>query len=164
MMRRRQPFGIWVKNHVANPVMRPLLRSRAGHRLGQHLALIRYRGPRTGRVYEFPVQYARVGNHLWILPGSPEHKTWWHHMRDGAAVDLVLAGHAVHGKATALTGAEHPDEVAEGLVAYVRAMPRAARSLGLSTGRTSRDADVRLISRSIVLVRVDLDERATPAG
>jgi hypothetical protein len=63
-MKRRQPFGIWVKNHLANPVMRPLLRSRAGRRLGRHLALIRYRGRRTGRVHELPVQYARVDNHI----------------------------------------------------------------------------------------------------
>ena len=41
-MNRRQPPGIWVTNHLANPVLRPLLHSRAGHRLGRRLALIRY--------------------------------------------------------------------------------------------------------------------------
>jgi hypothetical protein len=81
---RRQPPGIWVTNHLANPILRPLLRGPAGHRLGRRLALIRYPGRRTGRRYELPVQYARDGNRIWIQPGSPEHKTWWRNLRGGA--------------------------------------------------------------------------------
>jgi hypothetical protein len=98
-MNRRQPPGIWVTNHLANPLMRPLLHSPARHRLGRHLALIRYRGRRTGRSYELPVQYARDGDRVWILPGAPGRTTWWRNLRGGAAVDLVLAGHDRHGRA-----------------------------------------------------------------
>jgi len=58
-MRRRRPVGIWVTNHLANPVLRPLLYGPTGRRLGRRLALIRCRGRRTGHVYELPVQYAR---------------------------------------------------------------------------------------------------------
>jgi F420H(2)-dependent quinone reductase len=161
-MRRRQPFGIWVKNHVGNPVIRPLLRTRFGRRLGKHTALLRYRGRRTGRAYELPVGYTRVDGRLWILVATPEHKTWWRNLRDGAAVDLLLAGRAVHGKATALDGVHHPDEVVEGLRAYARGMPRAARSLGVSSGST--DADVRRISWNVVMVRVELDVRPAAKG
>jgi hypothetical protein len=75
-MNRHRPPGIWVTNHLANPLLRPLLHGPAGHRLGRHLALIRYRGRRTGRSYELPVQYARDGDHLWILPGAPGRKNW----------------------------------------------------------------------------------------
>jgi F420H(2)-dependent quinone reductase len=158
----RQPFGIWVKNHVANPVMRPMLRSPAGRLVGKRLALIRYRGRRTGRVYELPVQYARVDDRVWILPGSPEYKTWWRNMRDRTQVDLLLAGHLLRGEAVAVEAKDHPDEVAVGLTAYLQAMPRAARALGLSmrgAHAEPQDADVRRISAGIVLVRVDLDER-----
>ena len=101
-MNRRQPPGIWVTNHLANPILRHLLRGPAGHRLSRRLALIRYRGRRTGRMYELPVQFARDGNRVWILPGSPEHKTWWRNLRGGAGVDLVLAGHDTHGHATVI--------------------------------------------------------------
>jgi len=97
-MSRHQPPAIWVTNHLANPVLRALLHSPAGRRLGRHLALIRYRGRRTGRVYELPVQYTRDGDRIWITPGSPERKTWWRNLRGGAGVDLVLAGQARHGQ------------------------------------------------------------------
>ena len=30
----RRPLGNWVTNHLANPILRPLLHSPAGHRLG----------------------------------------------------------------------------------------------------------------------------------
>jgi F420H(2)-dependent quinone reductase len=163
-MTARRPFGIWVKNRVANPVLRPLLRSRAGRRLGKHLALIRYRGRRTGQSYELPVQYAQVDSTVWILPGTPQHKTWWRNLRDGADVDLMLAGNSLRGRAIAIDGGQHPDEVAKGLAAYVAALPRAGRTLGLSSSQAfdPSGADVRRVTQNIILVRVDLDEDRRP--
>ena len=115
-MNRRQPPGIWVTNHLANPVLRALLHGPAGRQLGRRLALIRYRGRRTGHFYELPVQYARDGDHIWILPGAPEHKIWWRNLRGGADVELVLAGHAVHGHATVIGPSQQP-QFADGLAA-----------------------------------------------
>jgi hypothetical protein len=157
-MNRRQPLGIWVTNHLANPVLRPLLHSRAGHRLGRRLALIRYPGRRTGRRYELPVQCAPGGDHIWILPGSPEHKTWWRNLRGGAEVDLVLAGHDIHGHAIVIDRGRQP-EFTEGLTAYLHAVPPARRALGLPkhASLSPGDTELRQISDSTVLVRVDLD-------
>jgi hypothetical protein len=51
---RRQPApvagwnGFQITNRVANPVLRRLLRARAGRRLGRRLAVLRYRGAGTG--------------------------------------------------------------------------------------------------------------------
>jgi hypothetical protein len=156
---RRQPPGIWATNHLANPIMRQLLRGPAGHRLSRHLALIRYSGRRTGRIYQLPVQYARSGNRIWILPGSPEHKTWWRNLRGGADVDLVLAGHDIHGRATVIDASRQP-EFAEGLTAYLRAVPQARRAFGLPkhVRPSLADTELRQISDSAVLVRVDLDD------
>ena len=70
-MNRRQPPGIWATNHLANPILRQLLRGPAGHRLSRRLALIRYPGRRTGRMYELPVQFARNGNRIWICLAHP---------------------------------------------------------------------------------------------
>jgi hypothetical protein len=158
-MTRRRPLGIWVTNHLANPILRPLLHNPAGHRLGRRLALIRYTGHRTGCMHELPVQYARDGARIWILPGSPEHKTWWRSLRDGAEVDLVLAGHGIHGHAMVIDGTRQP-EFAEGLAAYLRAVPQARRALGLTkhASPSSGDTEVRQIRDSAVLVRVDLDD------
>jgi hypothetical protein len=76
------------------------------------------------------VQYAREDDRVWILPGAPEHKTWWRNLRGGAAVDLVLAGHHRHGRATVISPIQEPEFVA-GLTAYLHARPRARRALGL---------------------------------
>jgi hypothetical protein len=157
-MNRRQPPGIWVTNHLANPILRPLLHSPAGHWLGRRLALIRYPGRRTGRTYELPVQYARDGARIWILPGSPEHKTWWRNLRGGTDVHLILAGHDIRGQAIVLDQRRQP-EFAEGLTAYLHAVPQARRALGLPKHASSRPADTefRQTSNNTVLVRVDLD-------
>jgi F420H(2)-dependent quinone reductase len=122
-MSHRRPVSIWAASHMANPVLRPLLRSPAGRRLATRLALIRYRGRRTGRVYELPVQFARDGSRVWVLPGSAEHKTWWRNMRDGIDVGLLLAGRWFHGRA-AVVGQRRQPEFAEGLAAYLRAVPK----------------------------------------
>ena len=158
-MSRRQPPDIWVTNHLANPILRQLLRGPAGHRLSRRLALIRYRGRRTGRMYELPVQFARNGNRIWVLPGSPEHKTWWRNLRGGADVDMLLAGHDIHGHAMVIDPSRQP-EFAEGLTAYLRAVPRARRALGLPkhASPSLSDSELRQISDSTVLVRVDLDD------
>ena len=37
-----RPPGICITNHLANPILRPLLRCPAGRRLGRRLALIRF--------------------------------------------------------------------------------------------------------------------------
>jgi hypothetical protein len=158
-MNRRQPPGIWATNHLANPIMRQLLRGPAGHRLSRRLALIRYPGHRTGRIYELPVQYARSGNRIWILPGSPEHKTWWRNLRGGAEVHLVLARRNIRGHAVVLDRSR-PPELAEGLTAYLHAVPQARRAIGLPkhASPSPGDAELRQISDSAVLVRVDLDD------
>ena len=158
-MRRRRPPGIWVTNHLANPVLRPLLHGPAGRRLGRRLALIRYRGRRTGRVYELPVQYARDGDRVWILPGAPGCKTWWRNLRGGAGVELVLAGHDRHGHAMVIDRSQ-PPEFAEGLTAYLRANPRARRTLELPRHASPAPAGrgLRQVSDGTVLVRVDLDD------
>jgi hypothetical protein len=156
---RRQPPGIWVTNHLANPILRPLLHGPAGHRLGRRLALIRYPGRLTGRIYELPVQFARNGDRIWILPGSPEHKTWWRNLRGGADVNLVLAGHDTRGHAMVIDRRRQP-EFAEGLTAYLRAVPHARRALGLPkhASPSPGDTELRQISDSAVLVRVDLGD------
>ena len=142
-MNRRQPPGISATNHLANPIVRQLLRGPAGHRLSRRLALICCPGRRTGCMYELPVQFARNGNRIWILPGSPERKTWWRNLRGGADLDLVLAGHDMHGHAMVIDPRQ--TEFAEGLAAYLHAAPRARRALGLPK---------QLVAR---LARVDLD-------
>jgi len=90
-MNARGSSGFWVTNHLANPILRPLLRSRAGRRLGRHLAVLRYRGRRTGEPHELVVQYARDGDVIWVLPAHADRKTWWRNFRDPTDIEVSLA-------------------------------------------------------------------------
>jgi F420H(2)-dependent quinone reductase len=146
---------IWTTNRLANPVLRRLLRTRWGRRLGRRLMVIRYRGRRTGRARELVVQYARSGSTVWVLVGSHEGKTWWQNLRAPAAVDLWLAGERRHARAVAVMGAERPAEARHGLVAFLSRTPAAVRALGL---RSLTDVHaVAELARRVVLVRADLD-------
>ncbi|MGZ6983166.1 MAG: nitroreductase/quinone reductase family protein [Ilumatobacteraceae bacterium] len=131
--------AFWVTNRVANPPLRWLLRGPLGHRLGRRLAVVSYRGRRTGQTYELIVQYVRNGQRVWILPGRPDRKIWWRNLRQPTRVDLRLAGEDVHGIATAIEAHDHPDDVTAGLAAYHTVFRPVA-----GTDQT-------------VLVRVDLD-------
>ena len=155
---------MWVTNHLANPVLRPLLRGRAGQRLGRHLAVLRYRGNRTGAEHELIVQYARDGDHVWIVPGRPERKTWWRNLRTAAPVEIWLAGEHHHGTAAAIDGRDHPSDVVDALGRYLTALPRAAKGLGLDD-----EPNLTTIAPRFIVVRVDIgrgarahDEGATP--
>ena len=121
-MSTEHSHGFWVTNHLANPVLRPILHGPLGRRWGRRLAVLRYRGRRTGQMHELVVQYAREGDRVWIMPGAPERKQWWRNMRDPLAVDLWLAGRPFHGVATAV---RDPSALASGLKVYTKVFPSA---------------------------------------
>jgi hypothetical protein len=145
----RHPFLL--TNHVANPVLRPLLKSRVGKTIGKRLAVIRYRGRRTGREHELVVQYARENDHVWVMPGRPELKTWWRNLRRPAGVTVWLAGRRYDGSAVAIDGRENPIEGSDAARRYLAELPQARKALHL--GETT---DPAAIAPSIVIVRIDL--------
>ena len=146
--------GFWLTNRVANPVLRRVLRTAVGLRLGRHLLVLRYVGVRTGRPHELVTQYARDGGTVWILVGQADRKVWWHNLRTSADVELWLAGKHVRARAVAVEGGASPDEAAAGLTVYLRALPRAAPAVGM-TGAPDATA-VRQAAGRAVLVRADL--------
>jgi deazaflavin-dependent oxidoreductase (nitroreductase family) len=60
--------------------------------LGGSFALLRITGRKTGRSYQFPVQYAREGDVVAVHPGGAERKTWWRNLREPAAVMVWVDG------------------------------------------------------------------------
>jgi hypothetical protein len=75
-----------------NRVISRLLRSPLHRLLDRWLLLLTVSGRRTGRAYTLPVQYARRGDALYVLPGRAAQKTWWRNLRGGAPVLLHLSG------------------------------------------------------------------------
>jgi hypothetical protein len=99
------------------------------------------------------------------MPGMPDRKTWWRNLRDGGRdITLRLAGTEYEGRATALEGSTTPSEVAAGLAVYLKAMPRAAQSVGLESTPTPQLADLQRVAPRVVLVRIDLAGDDASAG
>ena len=83
-------------------------------------------------------------------------KTWWRNLREPTDVELWLAGEHGRARARVVTGAEHPDECAAGLAAYLAAVPHAAAALGLPGDAGTRRAALSEVVGGVVLVRADL--------
>jgi deazaflavin-dependent oxidoreductase (nitroreductase family) len=84
-------LGIVDGQPLANQVSLALVASR---RLGMDKRLVglAVTGRRTGRVLQFPVQYAEHESALVVLPGNPSHKTWWRNVVEDRTPIEVLDG------------------------------------------------------------------------
>lgn len=95
--------GFALTNRVANKVLVAALRSPAGSLLGRRLAVVEYRGRRSGRPYRLVTAYFMDGRSVHIQVGTPGRKTWWRNFEDPHPLRLRLAGadhlgvaHVVH--------------------------------------------------------------------
>jgi hypothetical protein len=80
-------------NLVANRLLIPLLKSRAGRRLGRRLAVVEYLGRRSGQPRRLVTQYVIAGNTVHINVGMSDRKTWWRNFTPGHPLRLQLADH-----------------------------------------------------------------------
>lgn len=88
-------IAAWVRAHVANPVMKTMLRSPAHRFASGSLLLLDYTGRRTGRHFDFPVQYAVAGDDAVVAAGQHRTKTWWRNFdAQPQQVTVLLRGHA----------------------------------------------------------------------
>ena len=69
--------AVWLRSHVANPVVRALARTPLHRLLGSRLVVLTYTGRRTGSTHELPVMSAPLGDDLVVVAGRHEGKTWW---------------------------------------------------------------------------------------
>ena len=86
-----------------NRLMIPALRTAPGRRLlGGSMAVVTYRGRKSGRQFTFPVSYRRSGSEVTIGIAAPEAKTWWRNfLGEGAPMSLQLGEEQVEGHAVA---------------------------------------------------------------
>jgi hypothetical protein len=88
--RNHQSFPL--TNVVANRLLIPLLKSRAGRRLGRRIAVVEYLGRRSGQHHQLVTQYVIEGSTIRIEVGMPDRKTWWRNFITEYPVRLRLAG------------------------------------------------------------------------
>jgi len=84
--------GFAFTNVVANRLLIPVLKSRAGRRLGRRLAVVEYLGNRSRRRHRLVTQYVTNGRTVRIRVGMAERKTWWRNFRAPHRLRLRLAG------------------------------------------------------------------------
>jgi hypothetical protein len=80
-------------NASANKVLIPILESRAGRRLGRHLAVVDYDGRRSGDHHQLVTMYSVERATARITVGRPEWKSWWRNFSEPHPLRLRLAGH-----------------------------------------------------------------------
>jgi hypothetical protein len=85
----RQPLAV---TSLMNRALIPILRSRAGRRLGRRFAVVEYLGRRSGEHRELVTQYAIEGRTIRICVGAAERKTWWRNFESPHPASLLLSG------------------------------------------------------------------------
>lgn len=93
---------MWFMNHIWNPIVRLILRSPLHGMMSNSLMLITYTGQKSGKEYTLPVSFLENGGSVYVIPGSPEKKVWWHNIHLNTPVQLRLRGRKVTAKASRL--------------------------------------------------------------
>src|SRR3712207_6700611 len=110
------------------PLVKRLLRRRrppAG--LARNLLLLRFRGRSSGRWFETPVGYARAGDDITIVTLSD--RQWPRNVRDGADVEVCVAGEWRRARARVLQPGDQYDAAVR--IMFDARGRRGTRRLGL---------------------------------
>ncbi|HKE79335.1 MAG TPA: nitroreductase family deazaflavin-dependent oxidoreductase [Solirubrobacteraceae bacterium] len=138
---------------VPNALVGAVLRSPAHRLLSGNLMLLTVRGRRTGREYTFPVQYARDGDTVYVVPGGYRTKTWWRNLLEPAPVQVRIGADEYAGTGQAFVGERDPERTADAFRAYLAHHPDSAKRRGLTT---DDDARLREAAAREAIVRIDL--------
>jgi len=147
-------------NHLANPLVGSILTSPFHRFLSGSLVLLSYRGQKSGKRFQLPVDYAQSRETLWILPGAAEKKTWWRNLRGGCQVELVLRGQRRRGQATLLSTRDDPIALAQGLGIYFGCFPASARlhEIRVDPEGNIDPGELSRVAQSLVMVRIQMTE------
>lgn len=100
------PSGTTPQVSLASRAVRAILRSPFGGAAGRALVMVRVRGRNSGKVFEFPVQYATTAGGIVIVPGRPETKQWWRNLREPSPVEVMYRGAWLRARGVVLVDAD----------------------------------------------------------
>ncbi len=132
------PLTAWLRAlRLANPVVRLVLDSPAHRLLSARLAVLEYRGRRSGRTFRIPLRYAETSRGAFVVlavraPG----KLWWRSFEAPAQATLLVRGRRLPVRG----GVVHGDRRRDALAAYLAAYRR--------SDRVARDAAVVVFERT----------------
>ncbi len=139
-----------------NPVVTALLRSPLHGLASGTLALLHFRGRKSGRELVTPLSYTREGNTVRLL--SAQTTRWWMNFRgETAPVSIEIARETYTGKARLLEGDSEP--LREGVRRFLGSLPRDAKVYGIKLDANKQPVEASLAKAApeLVLVEVELD-------
>ena len=141
---------------VANPVVKALLRSPFHGIASKNIALLHFRGRKSGREFVTPLSYVREKDTVCLM--SAHSTRWWKNLRGVAVpVSIEIARETVTGKARLWDG--DSQELRERVRSYLCALPRDARVYGIQLDDNRRPVEKSLAKAAaeLVFVEVKLD-------
>lgn len=138
-----------------NGLVVALLKSPLHGLVSNTTAVVGYTGRKSGKRYQTPVNYARVGER--VLVTSFAKRKWWRNLQDGAAATVRLAGKEYQATGQAYAAAV---DVRRLMGEYLHAVPQQAKYFSVGTlpdGRLN-EADIDKLTAGRVMVEFHLTE------
>jgi hypothetical protein len=139
-----------------NPVMTALLRSPLHGIASGTIALLHFRGRKSGREFATPLSYTREDDTVRFL--SAHSTRWWMNLRgEPVPVSIEIARETVTGKARLFDG--DSELLHEGVRRFLTALPRDAKVYGIKLDENRRPVEesIAKVAPELVLVEVELD-------
>ena len=141
---------------VANPVVKVLLRSPLHGIASGNIALLHFRGRKSGREFVTPLSYVRENGTVCLM--SAHSTRWWMNLRDeGVPVSIEIARETYTGKARLWDG--DSEALRERVRRFISALPRDAKVYGIKLDESRRPVEESLakVAPELVFVEVELD-------
>ena len=141
---------------IANPLIKALLRSPFHGQMSGSVAILHFRGRKSGREFETPLSYVREDGTVFLL--SAQTTVWWKNLREeGTPVTLEIAGETLSGKARLSEG--DSQALRASVNRYLCALPRDAKfyQIELDENRKPVEESLAKVAPDLVFVEITLD-------
>lgn len=141
---------------IANPFIKALLRSPLHGQASGSIAILHFRGRKSGREFETPLSYVREDGTVFLL--SAQTTVWWKNLREeGTPVSLEIARERLSGKTKLWEG--DSDALRARVHRYISALPRDAKFYAIELDENQEPVEESLakVAPDLVFVEVTLD-------
>ena len=142
------------------PASRAGLGAWIGSPIGGYVLLLRAKGRKSGLVRETPLSYLIADGSIWVLAGFGPRTDWYRNLLAEPAVEVMLPGRLVHGRASEVRSLE----------VRRRIVPAISRATGLPSFLggfnpwRATDEDIIAALSFVPLIRIDANEGWLDAG
>ena len=141
---------------IANPFIKALLRSPLHGQMSGSVAILHFRGRKSGREFDTPLSYVREDGTVFLL--SAQTTVWWKNLREeGTPVTLEIARETLSGKAKLWEG--DSDALRARVHRYISALPRDAKFYAIELDENQEPVEESLanVAPELVFVEITLD-------